>query len=441
VDVSSAYAALLMDLTPQEARREAAELVASLAAVLDASETDAELRIHLDGPFARQFKTDQPAGTAVGDEALVHFTASLLETIGQRRLRLSAVLAVADGDLCGGGWLLEASALGAARRRMADALWNAALRCGGALVRFVRQHSGEDPGGVIVPDPPGESSGVVAASVVINLAQCAYRAGTSGMAGLRDELSDVAELATRALVERRSLLGRLASRSGRPLNPAASSGLIDLPRARYTVAVCGLDEALRFLGAGREELTREAVRLLSHLHFTLRDMGREHGIPLALNGRGPSADMALRLARIDLDQHPESRLVLTNDPALGTPAAACYSVGAHLPSTEPRRRRIEEQIQRLCAEGRLHSLAEASESTAFVEGDGLAGDTLTALAETVLKASHCNTLQILTDFVTCSQCRWRFPGRPQQCPRCGSEQLIPSLPPEPEQAVNRGHEK
>ncbi|MFO8007310.1 MAG: anaerobic ribonucleoside-triphosphate reductase, partial [Candidatus Brocadiia bacterium] len=149
-------------------------------------------------------------------------------------------------------------------------------------------------------------------NVTINLPQAAYRAGAGNWDALEQEIDDMIELAIKAHLQKRKFIGSLMTDSSKPLweiGKEAADGrpYVDLGKATYILGLIGLNECMLHM-TGKElhediGLVRRGLHLVRHMQFRAKELGREHGMRVALE-ESPAESAARRLAKVDLDRFP-----------------------------------------------------------------------------------------------------------------------------------------
>ena len=270
---------------------------------------------------------------AVGTEVRVPYpkTRTLLRELGVLAYRTRSIAVVAAGDTAlpavpGPDDPAAALRYYAAldpdtpppRRLLHDA---ASYYASGCDVRFVVGHA--------------RQPALVPAKISLNLPQLAIRSGRTRLGDLEGEVDHALSLAIKALLERRSFLGRAARATDLPLWELVGKdeGLFDLSEATFSIGIFGLADAVKFM-TGREafqdpETFRKAVDLLTHIS---RKVSREaRGIGLRLRLEETVLPRILEeSARQDARRFPELAEILR-----GRQSRPVYTAGVRLPRQAP----------------------------------------------------------------------------------------------------------
>lgn len=200
------------------------------------------------------------------------------------------------------------------------------------------------------------------AEVVLNLPRLAY--GEGGEDELHAAIRGLVEVAARAHAAKREFVEKLLSvRSFGPLSfltaEQDSTPLFSLDKARYRVALAGLNECVRAL-AGKEMhesagAAALAERLLACASEACAHYGQEAGIALQLCA-GVDEEARRRFAAMDLRLFPEqARAVMSTD---SITQDFYYTSGVRVPAEA-----ALTPIERVRLEGRLHQHLAAPAST------------------------------------------------------------------------------
>ncbi len=165
----------------------------------------------------------------------------------------------------------------------------------------------------------GQSWGATVQAVTVNLPQAFYRSEAAG-SDFYTELEAALDLAVKAHVQKRHLMRRFVDRDsgtfGMSLGWVSDGrGAVAFDEAEYAVGLAGLNEAVKLLSGeeilGADSAVRLALRIVSYVHFRLREEAGRQGMRLVLDDV-PAGDAVDRFARIDAQMYPRARGLLAD---------------------------------------------------------------------------------------------------------------------------------
>jgi anaerobic ribonucleoside-triphosphate reductase len=261
-------------------------------------------------------------------------------------------------------------------------------------------------------------------NVTINLPQCAYRAGSGNLAGLRKEIEGAMDIAMKAHLQKKSFARHLMSAPGMPLwevgKPAADGEpYIDLDKATYIIGLIGLNECLRhMIGAELHdsgEALFEGLRIVSFMNLKAKEMGDKYGLKVSLE-ESPAESAARRFAKIDYQRFPESRKLVMGDVEAGD---IYYTNSVHLRPDAP-----TDLVTRIKMQSAFHSLIDSGAIIhAFVGEKRPSAGAIRSLVKKTHENTKAAQLTISPEFSVCGVCHHTHPGLKERCPVCGQSDV------------------
>jgi len=259
-------------------------------------------------------------------------------------------------------------------------------------------------------------------NVTINLPQCAYRAGDKGLPGLFPQIDRAIDICVKAHLQKREFARKLMSGPSMPLwqvgKPAADGRpYIDLDTSTYIIGPIGLNEALHYLTGQElhesEESLRAGLRVISYLYYSIKELGRKHGMRLSLE-ESPAESAARRLAKVDLKNWPQSENFVSGDIETDQ---AYYTNSIHLrPDADV------DLVSRIRKQAMFHSLIESGAIIhAFVGENRPSATSILNLVQKTFEKTQAAQLTVSPEFTVCHWCNHMTCGMSDVCPYCGAK--------------------
>lgn len=258
-------------------------------------------------------------------------------------------------------------------------------------------------------------------NVTINLPQCAYKAGRGNYAKVFTEIERALDICVKAHHEKKRFAKILMSGPSMPLwqiGKVAADGrpYVDLDQATYIVGVIGLNECLAYLTGKElhedEEAMRLGMKIISHLYFCIKEVGRKHGMKITIE-ESPAESAARRLAKIDLKRFPDAIDFMRGD--LGNDEVY-YTNSVHLRPDAP-----DGIVDRIMKQAKFHSLIESGAIIhAFIGETRPSAGAIASLVRKTFEKTKAAQLTISPEFTICRSCHKVGAGVSEKCPHCGA---------------------
>lgn len=265
-------------------------------------------------------------------------------------------------------------------------------------------------------------------NVTVNLPQAGYRAAWSGrknLEGVFDEIDSTMELAVQAHLQKKEATAAMLSGPGRPLYQIGKTACdgrpyVELDKCTYIIGLIGLNDMVRFLFGEElhesQEALRTGLRVISHMYLKAKKLSEKYGIKLTLE-ESPAESAARRLAKTDLRFFPNEAAQVVK----GSSHDVCYYTNSVHASAEAGISLVE----RIRLQSQFHSLIESGAIThAFVGEERPAPESVAKLVRETHFRTQSAQLTISPEFTYCNQCRHNAAGLLENCPRCGSEDVV-----------------
>ncbi len=265
-------------------------------------------------------------------------------------------------------------------------------------------------------------------NVTVNIPQAGYRAARKNrkdLSGLFEEIDSTMELAVQAHLEKRRTIEEMMSAPGRPLYQIGKTACdgrpyVNLDDCTYIIGLIGLNDTVKFLH-GKElhedqEAMRLGLRIISHMYLKAKKLAKKHGLKITLE-ESPAESAARRLAKTDLVFFPQEAEQVVK----GDSHDVCYYTNSIHVSAEAN----VSLVERIRLQSQFHSLIESGAIThAFVGEQRPSADSIARL----IKETHFRTqsaqVTISPEFTYCNQCRQNTAGLLENCPHCGSDNVV-----------------
>ncbi len=241
-------------------------------------------------------------------------------------------------------------------------------------------------------------------NVTINLPQCAYRAGKGNLERCMSEIGKVMELAAKAHIEKRDFIQELMV-PGAPMwqvGRKAPDGkpYISLKEATYILGIMGLNECVKFI-IGKElhegdDAYKTGLKIISSMFLKKEELAKKYGIKFSLE-ESPAESAALRMAKVDLKEYPESRDYIRGNFETGE---IYYTNSIHFTADAP-----IDIIERIDKQGKFNPLIESGAITHIFLGEQKPDpESIYSLVRKTFEKTDSAQITISPEFTVCEDC-------------------------------------
>ncbi len=258
-------------------------------------------------------------------------------------------------------------------------------------------------------------------NVTINLPQAAYRAGKGNLEKLFREIDRTFELVMKAHMEKRDFIHELMKAPGLPLwevGKIARDGFpyIDLDKVTYIVGIVGLNECVQYLVGQElhqdEETYKLGLKIISYMFLKAKEYSKRYGLKISLE-ESPAESATRRLAKIDMENYPESIDVIKGD-IKGE--EYYYTNSIHFRPDAP-----ITLVERIEKQAKFHPLIESGAIIhAFIGEEKPSAEGILNLVSKTFHKTPAAQLTISPEFTVCNDCRRSDRGLKDVCAFCGS---------------------
>ncbi|MBN2702666.1 MAG: anaerobic ribonucleoside-triphosphate reductase [Pontiellaceae bacterium] len=264
-------------------------------------------------------------------------------------------------------------------------------------------------------------------NVTINIPQASYRAARSGGDILKNffhELDKTMELAVDAHLQKKAKAAEMLSGPGHPLwqiGKTANDGkpYVDLENCTYILGLIGVNDAVKFL-IGQElhesaEAQRFGIKVVAHMYLKAKKLAKKHNLKFTLE-ESPAESAARRLAKSDMIYFPEESKEIVKGPA----DAEYYTNSIHLAADAD-----VSLVERITEQSKYHSLIESGAIThCFIGEERPDADAIAHLMTEVFHRTQSAQVCVSPEFTFCDDCHHQTRGLLEQCPECGSTNVV-----------------
>ena len=278
-------------------------------------------------------------------------------------------------------------------------------------------------------------------NVSINLPQCAYRifsennfaqTNIKSKGKIKEKAIDIffeninkaLRLAIKAHQEKKVFLKMMMDNPNGPLWQIGKKSLdgnpyVDLDTGTYLIGLIGLNEALQFITGKQlhqdEEVYKLGLRTISFIHLRCRKHSKQTGLKLSLE-ESPAESAAGRLAKVDLQEYPDSKKVIKGDI---TKDEGYYTNSIHFAASAD-----IDLVTRIKKQSKFHPLIKSGAIIhAFIGERQPSPEGIFNLIKKVWGNTQCCQLTISPEFTICNACNKITRGLKEQCNHCGSEEI------------------
>ncbi|MCK4241273.1 MAG: anaerobic ribonucleoside-triphosphate reductase [Candidatus Atribacteria bacterium] len=276
-------------------------------------------------------------------------------------------------------------------------------------------------------------------NVTINLPQCAYRAFTNaggsdasfkdngkikGIDLFFEKVNQALKVAIQAHLQKKKFLKMMMENSDGPLwqiGKIAQDGspYVDLDKGTYLIGLIGLNEAVQYI-TGRqlhesENAYKLGLKIVSFMSLKCREYSKKYDLKLSLE-ESPAESAAGRLAKIDLQEFPDSKKVIKGNTELDE---SYYTNSIHFAASAQ-----VDLITRIVKQSKFHPLIKSGAIIhAFVGESQPSAESIYNLVKKVWENTQCSQLTISPEFTVCNLCNKVSRGLTENCNTCGSEDV------------------
>ena len=275
-------------------------------------------------------------------------------------------------------------------------------------------------------------------NVTINLPQCAYRAFSNR--GISDpsfnystkesielffeKIDQALHLAIQAHLEKKKFLKMMMVNSDGALweiGKIAEDGkpYVDLDEGTYLIGLIGLNEAVQYISGDQlhesEKAYKLGLKIVSFMSLKCEEYSEKFNLKLSLE-ESPAESAAGRLAKIDLQEFPDSKKVIKGNPERDE---IYYTNSIHFAASAPL-----DLITRIVKQSKFHPLIKSGAIIhAFVGENQPSPESIYNLIKKVWENTQCSQLTISPEFTICNLCNKVSRGLTENCNDCGSKDV------------------
>jgi len=275
-------------------------------------------------------------------------------------------------------------------------------------------------------------------NVTINLPQCAYKAFSKNNISessldLNDEdnlklffkkIDQALCLAVKAHLQKKIFLKMMMKKPSGPLwqiGKTAKDGrpYVDLDGGTYLIGLIGLNEAVQHITGKQlhedEDVFKLGLKIISFMSLKCREYSKNFNLKLSLE-ESPAESAAGRLAKIDLQEFPDSKKVIKGN---SDGDESYYTNSIHFAAAAP-----VDLITRIIKQSKFHPLIKSGAIIhAFVGESRPSPESIYNLVKKVWEHTQCSQLTISPEFTICNTCSEVSRGLQESCNGCGSEDV------------------
>jgi len=275
-------------------------------------------------------------------------------------------------------------------------------------------------------------------NVTINLPQCAYRAfsdnkisepfldinNTNSIELFLEKIDQALCLAVKAHLQKKKFLKMMMENPNEPLwqiGKTAQDGepYVDLDQGTYLIGLIGLNEAIQHITGKQlhesEDVFKLGLKIVSFMSLKCREYSDKFNLKLSLE-ESPAESAAGRLAKIDLQEFPDSKKVIKGN---FNGDESYYTNSIHFAASAP-----VDLITRIIKQSKFHPLIKSGAIIhAFVGESRPSPESIYNLVKKVWEHTQCSQLTISPEFTICNTCSEVSRGLQENCNSCGSEDV------------------
>jgi len=239
--------------------------------------------------------------------------------------------------------------------------------------------------------------------VTINLPQAAYRAKGDFERTIK-EVYKAMELAMKAHLQKKRFIERIMSSSGTPMWQAGmitfdGRPYIDLNKAVYIIGLVGLNECVKYITGKElhdEETYKLGLKIISAMYIKTKEFEKKYKLKVVME-ETPAESSSLRLAKIDLQNYPESKNIVRGNTDNGE---VYYTNSVHFAPDAP-----IDIIERINKQGKFNTLIESGSITHLFIGEQKPDpDAIFSLVKKTFENTQSVQITISPEFTICNDC-------------------------------------
>ncbi len=264
-------------------------------------------------------------------------------------------------------------------------------------------------------------------NVTINIPQASYRAARTGgdiVNNFYAELDRTMEIAVDAHLQKKIKAAEMLSGPGHPLwqiGKVANDGkpYVDLENCTYILGLIGVNDAVKFL-IGQElheskEAQRFGLKIVAHMYRKAKKLAAKHNLKFTLE-ESPAESAARRLAKSDMIYFAEESKEVVKGPA----DAEYYTNSIHLAAEAD-----VSLVERITEQSKYHSMIESGAIThCFIGEERPDADAIAHLMTEIFFRTQSAQVCVSPEFTFCDHCQHQTRGLLEQCPECGSTEVV-----------------
>jgi len=275
-------------------------------------------------------------------------------------------------------------------------------------------------------------------NVTINLPQCAYRAfpnnkisgfflnpkNADSIALFLEKIDQALCMAVQAHLQKKKFLEMMMEKPSGPLwqiGKIAQDGrpYVNLDEGTYLIGLIGLNEAVQHITGKQlhesEDVLKLGLKIVSFMSLKCREYSEKFNLKLSLE-ESPAESAAGRLAKIDLQEFPDSEKVIKGN---SDGDESYYTNSIHFAASAP-----VDLITRIIKQSKFHPLIKSGAIIhAFVGENRPSPESIYNLIKKVWENTQCSQLTISPEFTICNTCSEVSRGLKENCNGCGSEDV------------------
>jgi len=251
-------------------------------------------------------------------------------------------------------------------------------------------------------------------NVTINLPQAAYKSGPPNHGDVDKVIAEVQKamrLALKAHLQKKKFIQRLMEEPGTPMwqvgmNTFDGKPYLELDKATYIMGLIGLNECVKYV-IGKEiheneEAYKVGLKIISAMYLKVKEFEKENGLMIALE-ESPAESTALRLAKMDLTEYPQSKDFVRGDQKTGE---VYYTNSIHFAPDAP-----IDIFERIEKQGKFNPLIESGSITHVFLGEKRPdAESIFNLVKKTWENTVSSQLTISPEFTVCNNCHVVSPG-------------------------------
>ncbi|GAJ21840.1 unnamed protein product, partial [marine sediment metagenome] len=193
----------------------------------------------------------------------------------------------------------------------------------------------------------------------------------------------------------------------------------DLDEGTYLIGLIGLNEAVQYISGEQlhenEEVYKLGLKIVSFMSLKCREYSEKYNLKLSLE-ESPAESAAGRLAKIDLQEYPDSKEVIKGN---SHGDESYYTNSIHFAASAP-----IDLITRIIKQSKFHPLIKSGAIIhAFAGENQPSPESIYNLIKKVWENTLCSQLTISPEFTICNTCKGISRGLQENCNECGSEDV------------------